>query len=64
MVMTLMAFAKEAALVRRTPRSLRLTEPGRRAVADPAVLWERVTRALAAGKDFTSVVRDLFWSAC
>jgi hypothetical protein len=45
--------------VHRTRRGLRLTGLGRSAAADPAVLWERVVRALAAGKDFTSAVREL-----
>jgi len=58
-VMMLMAFAKEAALVRRTRGNLGLTEVGRRAVADPAVLWEQVVKTLAAGNDFTYAVREL-----
>jgi hypothetical protein len=58
-VMMLMAFAKEAGLVRRFRGSLRLTELGRRGVADPAVLWEGVVRALAAGADFVSATREL-----
>jgi hypothetical protein len=58
-VMMLMAFAKEAALVRRARGKLGLTEVGRRAVADPAVLWEQVVKTLAAGNDFTYAVREL-----
>jgi hypothetical protein len=59
-VMELMAFAKEAALVRRARGSLRLTELGRRAASDPAALWERVVKVLAEGEDFASVIRELF----
>lgn len=55
----LMDFAKEAGLVHRTRSTLRLTDAGRTAVADPALLWELVVRALAAGGDFASAVREL-----
>ena len=58
-LMTLMEFAKEASLVHRTRSSLRLTDRGRSAAADPAVLWERVVAVLAAGSDFTVAVREL-----
>jgi hypothetical protein len=58
-VMELMAFAKEAALVRRARSSLRLTELGQRAASDPAALWERVVRVLAEGEDFASVIQEL-----
>ena len=58
-VMTLMAFAKEAALVRRVRGSLRLTELGRRAVSDHAVLWEGVVKVLAGGEGFASTIREL-----
>jgi len=58
-LMALMDFANEAGLVHRTRRSLRLTDLGRSASADPAVLWERVVRTLAAGGDFASAVREL-----
>jgi hypothetical protein len=55
----LMEFAEEAGLVRRTRSSVRRTDRGRSAAADPAVLWERVVRALAAGSDYTAAVREL-----
>jgi hypothetical protein len=58
-LMILMEFAKEAGLVHRTRNSLRQTDRGRSAAADPAALWERVVRALAAGSDFTAAVREL-----
>jgi hypothetical protein len=58
-VMTLREFAKEAALVRGTRGQLVLTPAGRRALADPAVLWERVVRTLAAGEDFAFAIREL-----
>jgi hypothetical protein len=58
-VLTLMAFAREASIVRSARRTLRLTELGRRAVSDPAALWERVVKVLAAGQDFASAIREL-----
>jgi hypothetical protein len=58
-VMTLRELAKEAALVRRTRGRLTLTPVGRRALAEPAVLWDRVVRTLAAGEDFAFAVREL-----
>lgn len=56
---TLMEFGREAALVHRTRTRLRLTATGRRALSDPAALWEQTVRALAAGEDFTAVIREL-----
>ncbi len=58
-IMTLREFAKQAGLTRTSRGRVALTEVGRRAVADPTVLWERVTSALAAGEDFTSAVREV-----
>lgn len=58
-LMILMEFAKDAGLVHRSQSSLRLTDRGRSAAVDPALLWERVVRALAAGGDFTAAVREL-----
>jgi hypothetical protein len=58
-VQELMAFAKEAALVRRARSSLRLTELGQRAASDPAALWERVVSVLAEGEGFASAIREL-----
>lgn len=58
-VLMLTAFAKQAALVRRTRASLRLTPAGRRALSDPTILWDQVVKALAAGEDFASAIREL-----
>lgn len=57
--MTLREFAKEAGLTRATRGRLVLTEIGRRAVSDPATLWEHVCGALAAGEDFACAIREL-----
>jgi TrwC relaxase len=56
---TLMEFGRQAGLVHRTRTSLRLPSTGRRALSDPAALWDQTVRSLAAGEDFTSVIREL-----
>ena len=58
-IQTLTEFAKTAALVRRTRTSLRLTAAGRRALSEPAILWEQTVRALAAGDGFIAAIREL-----
>lgn len=58
-IMTLREFAKDAGLLRKARGRLTLTEAGRRAVSDSHVLWDRVIRALAAGQDFKSALREL-----
>jgi hypothetical protein len=58
-IQTLMEFATAAALIRRTRTSLRLTPAGRQARSDPAILWERTVRPLAAGESFTAAIREL-----
>ena len=58
-IMTLREFAKVAGLTRAVRGHLALTRIGRRAVSDPAALWERVSGALAAGEDFADAIREL-----
>jgi hypothetical protein len=58
-IMTLRGFAREAGLVRTAAGRLALTPAGRRSLTEPTTLWERMVTALAAGRDFVHVIREL-----
>lgn len=58
-LMALRDFAREAGLVRRWRGRLSLTPSGRRALAEPEVLWTSVVRALSGGADFAAALREL-----
>lgn len=58
-LMTLREFGKVAGLTRAARGRLALTKIGRRAMSDPAAMWERVSGALAAGEDFAAAIREL-----